>query len=302
MKYLHIVLFIFIGNHLNAQTQKKNAIADQNLVKYLLSANENNSIAVDSTYQSIKLDANKDGIISSAEAEKVAQLNIEKTFVLTLKGIDIFKNLKILLIKAETLKDLNGVENLKKLEYIDCSFNKSLGQLSFKNLPKLETIDCMWSGLTKLELSDLPNLKKLHCGTNDLKTLDLSQMNSLTDLICESNGLTELSINHLRNLKFLRCENNLLRNLDLSNLKGLEKIQCSYNELSQLNFENFKQLTDIDCAYNRIKYLNIKTNGKPLTNLRIEGNRYINTFCYNDFDKEIITRNNKENIDLNTCK
>lgn len=90
--------------------------------------------------------------------------------------------------------------------------------------------------------------------------------------------------------------------MEISNLKDLERVDCSYNEISKLNFENFTQLSELNCSYNRIKFLNIKTNGKPFKYLIIEGNRYINTFCYNDFDKELLTTNNIEKINLNTCK
>ncbi len=85
--------------------------------------------------------------------------------------------LKKLVITGFSLNDLNFMEKLKKIEYVDFSSDalSSIDSLIEFGLPKLEHIDVHYNDInrmkTKLDMSGIPNLNYLNLNTNKTNNL-----------------------------------------------------------------------------------------------------------------------------------
>ncbi|KXB46459.1 leucine Rich repeat-containing domain protein, partial [Tissierellia bacterium KA00581] len=95
-----------------------------------------------------------------------------------LKGIEYFKNLKILKCAGN------------ELEYLDVSHN-----------PKLTELDCSNNKLTRLNVSHNPELTKLNCRSNNLTSLDARNSPNLTEFWC-GNQQYDITVNGLGEFKY----------------------------------------------------------------------------------------------------
>ena len=128
----------------------------------------------------------------------IEELDISNNNFIDLRGINKFKNLKILYCNNCNLTYLNTF-SLKKKEYL---------------LPKL--------------------LKELDCSDNQITSLNLKFLNSLEKLECYNNKIIQL-YNLPDSLKYLDCCINQITQLE--NLPiGLEYLSCYYNKIKNHNY------------------------------------------------------------------
>lgn len=107
-------------------------------------------------------DVNADGALSRDEMMKVREIDCSGLGISTLKGIEIFPNLK-------TLKCNNNY-----MYGLDVSRNK-----------KLEELNCASNRLSELNLSSNYALKTLYCSNNRLKVMDITNNTNLTFISCK---------------------------------------------------------------------------------------------------------------------
>ena len=122
----------------------------------------------------LEYDKNNDGIISITEAEAITELFCNNLGIKSLKGIEMFGNLREL----------------------DCSRNNISGALDLSNNIKLTHVACSDNEITSLDVSTCASLSFLMCSANKLSSLDLSLNKSLRFLDCEDNtglGTVKLS-------------------------------------------------------------------------------------------------------------
>jgi len=112
-------------------------------------------------YISEERDPNHDGMLTASEIEEITGVLLYDTEVTSLKGIEFFPELTILICESEK----GG-----KLESIDVSKNTNLAELYVRN-NKIKTID----------LSNNANLETLMISKNDLETLDISACSKLIE-------------------------------------------------------------------------------------------------------------------------
>ena len=171
----------------------------------------------DNTY--VKIDTNRDGILSEAERNAVTKIYVPKGYIgqkiKDLTGIQYFPNLKILYCNDNQLSSLDVGQNTQ-LEVLDCSQN-NLSSLDVGRNIQLEVLDCSQNNLSSLDVSQNAKLKVLSCGTNQLSSLDVSQNPELERLYCSENNLTSLDLSQNHDVSFLNAKNNHLTSLNVEN-------------------------------------------------------------------------------------
>lgn len=268
-----------------------------------------------------KYDQGNDGKLSTDERNQVYILDVEKSGIKDLKGIEWFPKLSTLKCSELGLKELNlsqnkelytlycSTNNLTQLElsqnteltYLDCSRNK-LTQLNLPVSTKLEKLICYDNQLSALDVNSLGYLTNLSCGKNPLGTLDVSDLTILKSLACYENGLNTLDVENNSYLKDLSCGGNQLTELDLSHNPKLTELYCSDNQLSQLDLRQNKELTTLQCFQNQLELLDVSQSTKlqtiqcadnQLTSLNVTQNKALNELdCAGNQLVELDTRNN----------
>lgn len=179
------------------------------------------------TYVLQMFDTDRDGKISPAEAAAVETIYVHDSKITSLKGIEVFVNLKELYCFGNELTVLDISKNTA-LTGLWCSNNK----------------------LTRLYLPKSTALKTLGCSDNQLTQLDVSKNTALIVLMCSYNKLTALDVTKNTALIRLECRYNNLTALDVSKNTALEVLYCNYNKLTTLDVSNNTALSDLSCTWN----------------------------------------------------
>ena len=289
MKQIYFSVFLlFICASLQAQIV---TIPDVNFKNKLLSSNSTNSVAYDSSFNFIKIDANNNGEIEVEEALKVSRLQIANSNIFDFSGIEKFANLKYLYCSNNKAKTLN-ISGLKNLYLLDCE-NNMLSQLITSNCSNLfdlklgsnpltslnlsgcssiVTLNYFGSKLEDLNVTDCVSLFTLNIGNNLLKTLDLRTLSSLTNLNVNNNKLENILFNETDSvLTYISCSGNLLTDIRISNMPYLIEIDCSFNKITAITLKNLSKFTTINCVNNQLVTLNVE-NTKILENIYCSNN------------------------------
>ncbi len=159
-----------------------------------------------------KFDTNGDGIIQGLEICEVNELDlsglpVEEDEVISIKGIELFPQLKKLKISTLTISDL------------DLSKNE-----------KLEQLICYSCGQETLDLSANTNLWELDCHSSQLLTTIIfpsdPDNNALDILICNDCAIENLDLSACVNLEHIECSRNPMTSLDVSNCTWVKTIKC----------------------------------------------------------------------------
>lgn len=222
------------------------------------------------------IDTDGDGQLSENEINIVTEIIIRDSDVIfSLKGIEVFKNLKIL------------------------NFGTSgcLGKLDLSKNPKLEEVYCTSSGLKKLKIGKNSALRVLYCNGNaNMESLDLKYAINLEELDCsECSRLEKLNIKNAKKLVKLDCNRCNLYSLDIKKSSSLEELDVRYNKyLKNLDLSNNILLSDLEISFSGVEKLDLRKNS-ALTKLNIssdqsymvgQSNYSSNAKIYYDYDKK----------------
>lgn len=236
------------------------------------------------SYVSHKIDTDENGVLSDREISAVEFINCsgnrdQHVPIQSLKGIELFQNLKTLYCDFDELLSLDVSHNTK-LEVMYCPQNH-LTSLDVSHNPNLRVLSCVYNQLDELDVSHNPLLERLYCSGNGFENLDLthnsnlhvlySHFNALTDLdisrnpnledlYISNNSLSSINLSNNLNLRGLSVESNRLTSLDVSRNTSLEYLYCGYNQLASLNVQKCPALIELDCIANEISYLNVGNN------------------------------------------
>lgn len=268
-----------------------------------------------------KYDLGNDGKLSTDERNQVYILDVRKSGIKNLKGIEWFPKLTTLKCSELGLEKLDLSQNKElytlycstnnltqlnlsyntELTYLDCSGNQ-LTELNLPSSAKLEKLICYDNQLSALEVNSLSDLTDLSCGKNPLGTLKVSNLTLLKSLNCYENGLTALNVENNSYLNKLSCGGNQLTVLDLSHNPKLTELYCSDNQLSQLDLRQNKELTTLQCFQNQLELLDVSQSTKlqtiqcadnQLTSLDVTKNKALKELdCARNQLVELDTRNN----------
>lgn len=193
----------------------------------------------------IDIDTNRDGQISTNEAQRV-------------RIIDLFD------YKNDTGLNILSMQEIKyftSLEQLFCDKNR-LASLDLNNNTALLFLTCYGNKLKELDISGCKALKGLQCDQNLLTTLDISDNTRLTWVNCSFNRLTTLDLSKNTDLEELDCSENLLTTLDLSKNTHLEEVDCSYNRLTILDLSKNINLSGLVCSENPLKKIILNKKNK----------------------------------------
>ena len=120
-------------------------------------------------------DTNQDGILSKAEADAVKMIDVQKSGIKSLDGIQYFTNLRYLRCDYNQLTTLDVSKN-SALTHLFCDYNQ-LTTLNVSENTKLMQLTCTSNQLTSLDLSNNTALENLFCFYNQIEVLNLSKTN-----------------------------------------------------------------------------------------------------------------------------
>ena len=200
-----------------------------------MNVEEKNGIAIDAVnfpdanFRSIvteNYDTDKDGNLSDTEIAAVEKIDCVDKGISSLKGIEYFTALKVLLCSQNQLTVLDVSKNIE-LNLLSC-YRNQLATLDIGKNAVLEELYCDDNQLTTLNISENPSLKILRCYQNQLSALDVSKNTMLTELSCDDNQLTMLDLSKNTVLEELYCNSNQLTSLDISST-DMDELECSHN-------------------------------------------------------------------------
>ena len=158
----------------------------------------------------------KDGVLTDKEIAGVDSIGVSEMDIQSLKGIEYFTELTILICNNNELTELDVSKN-KKLIVLNCNANH-LTSLNVLGCTKLKGLGCFLNQLASLDLSKNTALQDLHCYYNGLTVLNLSKNKKLEMLCCDHNRLTTLNLSKNWNLTYVSCVNNQITGADMDAL------------------------------------------------------------------------------------
>ena len=177
-----------------------------------------------------------DGIIPTANIDTISILFVDRSDIISLKGIEDFKALTSLYCQSNRLTSLDVTQNAS-LMVLHCHSNK-LASLDVTQNAALISLHCYWNPLTSLDVTQNMALMALNCDNNQLTSLDLTKNTSLNWVFCRHNQLTSIDLTENTSLITLVCSNNQLTSLDLTKNTSLTNLGCRGNQLTSLNLKN----------------------------------------------------------------
>ena len=232
-----------------------------------MNVEEKNGIAIDAVnfpdanFRSIvteNYDTDKDGNLSDTEIAAVEKIDCVDKGISSLKGIEYFTALKVLLCSQNQLTVLDVRKNIE-LSLLSC-YRNQLATLDIGKNAVLEELYCDDNQLTTLNISEDPSLKFLRCRRNQLSTLDVSKNTMLIELSCGKNQLDTLDVSKNTALTYLTCNDNQLTTLNISENPSLKILRCYQNQLSALDVSKNTMLTELSCDDNQLTMLDLSKN------------------------------------------
>ncbi len=186
-------------------------------------------------------DQDKDHYLSAAEIAAVKSIDCVKRGIVSLKGVEHFTALEILLCSGNTgltSPDLSKNTALTRLEIDNCPIRT----LDVTKLANLVLLNCFNDGLTSLDVSRNPKLENLDCWANSISVLDLSKNPNLSSLGISENPIRSLNLRNNTELLYLYCRDCPLSSLDLSKCVKLDILCCYNNNFNTLDVRNCPEL------------------------------------------------------------
>ena len=231
-------------------------------------------------------DTNVDGGVSKSEALSVERIDIYDSRLISLSGIEHFKNLEYLKCSGPgwtnngwdlySLEELDVSANVKlktlichsnhlrvlditqntELEYLDCGSNY-FNSICLSQNKKLKKFKCS-GALKELDLSANLELEYVDVCLNDIVTLDMRGHSKLKELRTYFSWMEELNLEGCVALERLSCEGANISSLDLSDCTELIYLRCNSNVLSVLDLTNNTKLEQIYCGNNNLTTLDLR--------------------------------------------
>jgi len=246
-----------------------------------------------------------DGKVLTSNAALRTSLDISKSSITDLTGIEAFVSLTTLYCDNNQLTTINLSQNTK-LTDLNVAENQ-LTSLDINSNVLLKELDCQRNQITDLNVSKNIKLVSLKAMVNQLTALELSYNTLLTELDVSSNKLINLNIDNNTALKKLICEKNSLTSLNTSNNTLLTSFGCHYNKITSLDVSQNILLTEFVCVGNKLTTINVSKNTElnifdcyenQITSIDISKNSKITEFACNDNQLTYLNVKNGNNINF----
>lgn len=292
MKNIFFTLFAILAtNYSNAQIIN---FPDANFKAKLLSANQGNAIAFNSSYQPMVIDTNGNDEIEVFEAMQVYQLEIP---YYSFMG-------------GQPISNLDGIQWFINLIKLNCDGN-SLTELNLNSLTKLQDLRCVENQLTSLQITGCNDLNHILCYSNNLSVIDCSGLSKLMRLNCSFNSLTSINVSDSPVLTQLACDYvSTLTTIDVSNNPLLAYLYATH--CPQLTAIFAKNGSDESYAFDfsdspNVKYICADESQLTAIQNKINSYGYVNCFVnsYCSFTPGgtfyTVQGNSKYDLNVNGC-
>jgi Leucine-rich repeat (LRR) protein len=241
----------------------------------------------------------KNGKVVTTSISNLTSLDVSKSNIANLTGIQDFTSLTQLIASENILTTLDLSSNTK-LKNLQVQTNQ-LATLNVSKNIALTTLACYANKLTVLNVAPLTALENLACSGNNLSALNVDSNLALTSLNCGNNMLTTINVSKNVALVNFYCHTNKITSLDVSNNILLQNFMCNGNNLTVLNVSKNPALVMLDCLDNQITSLDISKNPK-ITELACQNNQLtsLNLKNGNNIKLDLTYSNFKNNPKL-TC-
>lgn len=239
----------------------------------------------------------RDGKILTSNINTLTSLDVSKSNISDLTGIQDFVSLTNLNCSQNSLKALNVSKNTA-LTVLDCN-NNQIANLDVSNNLALTDLVCYSNKLNSLDVKKNTALTKLDSGSNLYTSLDVSNNTALTFLGCNTSQLTSLDLSKNTALNLLDCRENKITTLDVSNITTLTELYCQSNQLTNLDISKNKALEFLNCSKNQLTTLDVSAN-TALVGLYCNANELTNLNLKNGNNDKIAYLNLINNPNL-TC-
>ncbi len=229
-----------------------------------------------------KLDKNKDGKLSTAEAKKVKYVylynnGIKDIYIdgglFSVQGVKKAKGVEYLTsaleIYLDSTKDKSyDFTKLSKLNYLKIGYNSNMTSLKVNGLKKLETL-CVTgcSSIKSIDISKCTGIKEANVdGCNAFTNLKTSSKNTkLVGLYLYMDKVSKIDLTNLKNLKTLNVSyNDYLKTIDFKSLTKLESLNISGHEwgFKSLDVSAMSNLSYLDFHSTNISELTLPASNK----------------------------------------
>ncbi|HDF4085739.1 TPA: leucine-rich repeat domain-containing protein, partial [Clostridioides difficile] len=123
--------------------------------------------------------------VASKDNYKIYESDLNK--IESCLELDLHKNPDV--SNPNKIDNLDGIENFRNLEKLDCSSNNLESVDLSKNI-KLKYLDISGNKILNIDLKNNNLINELHCDANKLSNLDLKNNKNLVSLFFTSNELT----------------------------------------------------------------------------------------------------------------
>ncbi|HGT1549067.1 TPA: cell wall-binding repeat-containing protein, partial [Clostridioides difficile] len=137
--------------------------------------------------------------VASKDNYKIYESDLNK--IESCLELDLHKNPDV--SNPNKIDNLDGIENFRNLEKLDCSSNNLESVDLSKNI-KLKYLDISGNKILNIDLKNNNLINELHCDANKLSNLDLKNNKNLVSLFFTSNELTEIDLSNNVNLENLQ--------------------------------------------------------------------------------------------------
>ncbi|HBG9998402.1 TPA: cell wall-binding repeat-containing protein, partial [Clostridioides difficile] len=127
--------------------------------------------------------------VASKDNYKIYESDLNK--IESCLELDLHKNPDV--SNPNKIDNLDGIENFRNLEKLDCSSNNLESVDLSKNI-KLKYLDISGNKILNINLKNNNLINELHCDANKLSSLDLKNNKNLVSLFFTSNELTEIDL------------------------------------------------------------------------------------------------------------
>jgi Leucine-rich repeat (LRR) protein len=191
-----------------------------------------------------------------------------------------FEELDTLSLK-EAGDELLFLSGLKKLKFLDISWNQITDYSFFKDLNNLNSLDLSGNKITDYSfLKDLKSLNSLNLSRNNISDISfLKDLKSLNSLNLIDNQISDISfLKDLKSLNSLNLSRNNISDISfLKELKSLNSLNLIDNQISDISFlKELKSLNSLDLSDNQISDISFLKELKSLNWLDLSRNKITN--------------------------
>ncbi len=203
-----------------------------------------------------------DGKVMTSKINTLTSLNVSKSAIVDLTGIQDFLSLNSLdcSFNAMTVVDVSKVTTLKLLDVN----NNQLSNINISKNLALEKLEIGSNLITNIDITNNLALKELHIYGNKIETLDTSKNVALTKLIAFITDLKSIDVSQNTALTSLLVRNTQLTAIDVSKNILLREFNVSFNKIKTIDVSKNPRLTSLIVFSNQLTSLNLKNGNNSL--------------------------------------